>query len=143
MANSLVPYIQVGFDFEALCVHGRFDLGRCEDEHTAFSAAVSYDSVAVFNEAPLVVEAYLHSLLDNLTYRDQILCDRGNVQYVLEVGLLAVVAKWNVPDMLYWMRRIIACFDLSGSLECVQFSEPLLMRRHVVGCTRVNEPYIA
>ena len=83
MANSLVPYIQVGFDFEALCVHGRFDLGRCEDKHTAFSATVSYDSVAVFNEAPLVVEAYLHSLLDNLTYRDQILCDRGVMQYVL------------------------------------------------------------
>ena len=55
MANSLVSYIQVGFDFEALCVHGRFDLGRCEDEHTAFSTAVSYDSVAVFSRFPLVV----------------------------------------------------------------------------------------
>ena len=39
MANSLVPYVQVGFDFEALCKHGRFDLGRFEDKHTAFSAA--------------------------------------------------------------------------------------------------------
>ena len=27
MANSLVPYIQIGFDFEAFCKHGRFDLG--------------------------------------------------------------------------------------------------------------------
>ena len=61
---------------------------------------MSHDSVAVFDEAPLVTEAYLHSLLDYLTDRDQILCDRGDMQYVLEVGLLAVVAKWNVPDML-------------------------------------------
>ena len=28
MANSLVLYAQVRFDFGALCKHGRFDLGR-------------------------------------------------------------------------------------------------------------------
>ena len=67
MADSLVPYVQVRFDFETLCKHGRFDLGRCEDKHTAFSAAVSYDSVAFFNEAPLIIKSYLHSLLDYLT----------------------------------------------------------------------------
>jgi hypothetical protein len=67
MADSLVPYVQVGLGFQALCEHGRFDLGRCEDEHTAFSATVSYDSVVFFDEAPLIVEAYLHSLLDYLT----------------------------------------------------------------------------
>ena len=33
MASTLVPYIQVIFDFEALCKHGRFDLGPCEDKH--------------------------------------------------------------------------------------------------------------
>ena len=48
MANSLVPYFQVRFDFEALCKHGRFDLSRCKDKHTAFSAAMSYDVVAFF-----------------------------------------------------------------------------------------------
>ena len=37
MANSLVPYVQVRFNFEALCKHGRFELSRCEDKHTAFS----------------------------------------------------------------------------------------------------------
>ena len=67
MADSLVPYVRVGFDFEALCKHGRFDLGGCEDKHKAFSAAVSYDSVAFFDEAPLIIESYLHSLLDYLT----------------------------------------------------------------------------
>ena len=67
MADSLVPFVRVEFDFEALCKHGRFDLGRCEDKHTAFSAAVSYDSVAFFDEAPLIIKSYLHSLLDYLT----------------------------------------------------------------------------
>ena len=76
MANSLVPYVQVKFDFEALCKHGQFDLSRCEDKHTAFSAAVSYYSIAFFDEAPLIVESYL---LDYLTDRDQVLGDGGNV----------------------------------------------------------------
>ena len=43
------------------------------------SAAVSYDLVAFFNEAPLIVESYLHSLLDYLTDRDQVLGDGGNM----------------------------------------------------------------
>ena len=67
MANSLVPYVQIRFDFEALCKHGQFYLSRCEDKHTVFSAVVSYDSVTFFDEAPLIVESYLHSLLDYLT----------------------------------------------------------------------------
>ena len=79
MADSLVPYVQVGLGFEALCEHGRFDLGRCEDKHTAFSATVSYDSVVFFDEAPLIVESYLHALLDYLPDRDQVLGDGGNM----------------------------------------------------------------
>ena len=67
MADSLVPYVQVGLGFEALCEHSRFDLGRCEDKHTTFTTTVSYDSAVFFDEAPLIVEAYLHSLLDYLT----------------------------------------------------------------------------
>ena len=49
------------------------------DKHMAFSVAVSYDSVVFFDEAPLIVESYLHSLLDYLTDRDQILGDGGDV----------------------------------------------------------------
>ena len=67
MSDSLVTYVQVGLGFEALCEHSRFDLGRCEDKHTAFSAAVGYDSVAFFDETPLIIESCLHSLLDYLT----------------------------------------------------------------------------
>ena len=93
MANLLVPYVQVGFSFEALCKHGRFDIGRCKDKHVAFTTAVIYDSVAFFDEAPLIVESYMHSLFDDLTDRDQIFGDSGNMQYVFEVGWLDFVAE--------------------------------------------------
>ena len=79
MANSLVPQVQVGFDFEALCKHGRFYLGRCEDKHATFTTAVSYDLIASFDEAPIIVESYLHSLFDNLTDRDQVFCHSGDM----------------------------------------------------------------
>ena len=83
MANSPMLYVQVKFDFEARCKHGQFDLGRGEDKYTAFSVPVSYDSITFFDEAPLIVESYLHSLFDDLTDRDQIFGDNGDMQYVL------------------------------------------------------------
>ena len=96
---------------------------------------MSYDLVTFFDEAPLIVEAYLHSLFNDMTDGDQIFGDSGDMQYVLEVGLVAIIAEWDVPDMLYWMSRVIACLDISGTLGCVQFAKPILMRRHVVGCS--------
>ena len=80
---------------------------------------MSYDLIASFDDAPLIVESYLHPLFDYLTNRYQIFGDSGDMQYVLEVGLVAIVAEWDVPDMLYWMSRVIACLDISGSLGCV------------------------
>ena len=38
---------------------------------------------------------------------------------VLEVGLVAIVSEWDVPDVFYWMSPVIACLDISGSLGCV------------------------
>ena len=78
-----------------------------------------YDLITSFDEAPLIVESYLHPLFNNLTDQDQIFGDSEDMQYVLEVGLVAFVAKWDIPDMLYWMCRFIACLDISGSLGCV------------------------
>mgnify|MGYP000205663853 CR=1 FL=1 len=119
MADSLVPYVQVGFNFEALCKHGQFNLGRWEDKHAAFSAPVNYDSVTFFNETPLIIESYLHSLINDLTDGDQIFGDIGDMQCVFEIGLVAIIAEWDIPDVLYWMSRVIACLDISGSLGCV------------------------
>ena len=75
--------------------------------------------VASFDEAPLIVESYLHSLFDNLTDRDQVFGDSGDMQYIFEVSLMAIVSEWDVPDMLYWMSHVIPCLDISGSLGCV------------------------
>ena len=113
MANSPVPHVQVRFYFDALCKHSRFYLGRCEDKHATFTTVVNYDLIASFDEAPIIVESYLHSLFDNMTDRDQVFCDSGDMQYVLEVGLVAIVSEWDVPDMLYWMSRVIAYLDIS------------------------------
>ena len=41
------------------------------------------------------------------------------MQHVFEVGLVAIVAKWNVPDVLYWMSCVIACLDITGALGCM------------------------
>ena len=119
MDNSLVPQVQVGFDFEALCKHGRFYLDRCEDKHATFTTAVSYDLIASFDEAPIIVESYLHSLFDNLTDRDQVFCYGRDMQYVLQVGLFAIVSEWDVPDMSYWMSRVIAYFNIFRSFGFV------------------------
>ena len=80
---------------------------------------MSYDLITSFDEAPIIVESYLHSLFNNLTDRDQVFGDGGDMQYVLEVGLVVFVAEWDVPNMLYWMSRVIACLDITGSLGCV------------------------
>ena len=70
--------------------------------------------IASFDEAPIIVESYLHSLFDSLIDRDQVFCDSGDMQYILEVGLVAIVS-----DMLYWMSRVIAYLDISRSFRCV------------------------
>ena len=93
MANLLVPYIQAGFNFEALYKHGRFHLIRCEGKHASFTAAVRYDLIASLDEAPIIVKSYLHSLFDNLTDRDNVFCDGRDMQYILEVGLVAFVVE--------------------------------------------------
>ena len=48
-----------------------------------FMTAVSYDLIAFFDEAPIIVELYMHSLFDNLTDRDQVFGDSGDMQYVV------------------------------------------------------------
>ena len=75
--------MEVGFDFEALCKHGRFYLGRWEDKHVTFTTVVSYDLITSFEEAPIIVESYLHPLFDNLTDRDQVFCDARDMQYIV------------------------------------------------------------
>ena len=84
-----------------------------------FTTAMSYELITSFDEAYLIVESYLHPLFDNLTYRDQIFSDSGDMQYVLDVDLVAFVAEWDVPDMLYWISRVFTCLDISGSLGCM------------------------
>ena len=53
---------------------------------------VNYVLIYSFDEAPIIVESYLHSLFDNLANRYQVFCDGRNMSYVLEVALFAIVS---------------------------------------------------
>ena len=84
VANSLVPQFYVGFDFLAFCIHG------LEDEHMAFSTTVCYDVISFFDEASVIVEAYLHTLFYNLADRDQILRDSRHMQSLFPNGTFPI-----------------------------------------------------
>ena len=77
MADSLVPQLDVRLGFETFGIHGRFHLVRIENEHTAFSPSLSYESNIFLNEAIFIVGTNLHALLLDLANQDQILCYGG------------------------------------------------------------------
>ena len=44
-----------------------------------FTVPVSYNLIYSFDEAPIIVESYLHSLFNNLPNRYQVFCDGRNM----------------------------------------------------------------
>ena len=96
VADSLVPQLDARLVFETVSVHCRFHLVRIEDEHSAVSPPLSYESAILLDEASFFVEADLHALLHDLADRDQILCYCGHVQDILDAIVLAVVAEWDL-----------------------------------------------
>ena len=68
VANSLVEQFQAGFDFEAFCIHCWVYLAWFEDKHSAFSATMHDEAALLFDEAPFIIEPYLHPLFNDLAY---------------------------------------------------------------------------
>ena len=66
MANPFVPQLDIRIDLESLCIHRCVHLNRIEDKHATFSSCMSDKLALILNEPALMVESYLHSLLDNL-----------------------------------------------------------------------------
>ena len=64
------------------------------------------------------------------------------MQVILDVGLIALFTKGDIFDMLDGVDCVIPCFDIAGSFEFSEFSKPICMRHHVIGCTRIDKPYI-
>ena len=73
VANLLAPQFYVRISFRAFCEHGRFHLVRVENEYSAFSSFERDDSALFVDEAPVLVKSDLHTLLNHLADRDQIL----------------------------------------------------------------------
>ena len=116
VANSLVPQL-VGVDFRAFCEHGRFHLVRIENEHSAFSSSARDDSALFFVEAPVLVELYLHPLLNHLADRDQILRAGRYMKDIFNVRLLTFFAERNIANVPNRMRSVVSGFHIVVSLR--------------------------
>ena len=82
---------------------------RVEDEHLAFSSTTRHDSAFLYNEveASYVIEANLHALVHDIADEDQILLYCWKMQDVLDVGLIALFAEWDITDMLNRVTCVI------------------------------------
>ena len=78
--------------FESLRVHRGVYLRRIDDKHAAFSSSMSDKLAFTLDEGTSQVESFLNFYLQNSANLDQILCDRPDMQYVLDVALV-VIAK--------------------------------------------------
>ena len=64
------------------------------------------------------------------------------MQNILDVGLVALFAEWDIADMLNGVNSVIPSFYISRSVRLSELTEPILMTHHVVGCARVEKPYV-
>ena len=116
MANSLVPQFDVCLGFETFTVHCRFHLVRIEDEHSAISPPLRYESAIFLDEASFFVEADLHALLHDLADGDQILRYCGHVQEILDASLLAFFPEWDIADVPNGVRGVVSRLYEAGSI---------------------------
>ena len=66
----------------------------------------------------------------------------GTCKNVLDIGLFAFVPEWDISYTLNGVSCVIPSLDIDGSIRLSQISKPIFVRRHVIGCSRVNKPYI-
>ena len=92
--------------------HGKVKIYK----HATFSSCMRDKLALILDEATFLVESYLHSLLDNLANRDQILCDCRDMQYILQVALVVVIVKGHISNVLNRVRVVITSLHHAGSL---------------------------
>ena len=69
-----MPQYDLGLDFLSFCEQGDTTVIGVEDEHLPVSAPLRNNLALFLNEAPKVRESHLHSLVDDLFDRHQVLC---------------------------------------------------------------------
>ena len=68
----------------------------------------------ILDEATLLIESYLHSLLVNFANGDQILCDCRDMQYVLDVALVVMIVKGRISNVLNCVWGFITSLHHTG-----------------------------
>ena len=79
MAYPLVPQVDVRLGFLSLCEHYGAPVRGVEDEHPPVSVSLRNNSAFFLDEAPEVCKPDLHPLVDDLSYRHQVLQDCRDV----------------------------------------------------------------
>ena len=97
-----------------------------------FSSSTTYESAFLFNEEAFMIELALHALFNDMDDQDQILRYSWNMQDVLDVGWVALLAVWDINDMSYWMCCVISSLYIAWSFPLSQVSKPFLMMCHMV-----------
>ena len=126
----------------ALGKYCRFHLVRVENEHPTFFSSSRGETIFLLDKATFMVETDLHALFYDLANQDQILHYSWNMQDVLDVGWVALLAVWDINDMSYWMCCVISSLYIAWSFPLSQVSKPFLMMCHMVWGAGVNKPYI-
>ena len=85
----------------------------------------------LFYETTPLVEADLHTLLHDLVDRDQILCNRGNVQDILNVVVVAL-AERDIADMPNGVCGVVSRLHVARLIGRTQVIELLYVGRHVI-----------
>ena len=125
MANPFVPQLNIRLSLESRCIHCCVHLSRIKNKHATFSSCMSDELALILDEKTILVESYLHSLLDNFTNRYQILCDFRDMQYILHVALVVVIVKGHISNVLYCVVEsspVSTTLGLSGSLKFMNHS---------------------
>ena len=95
-----MPQVDIPLELLPFGIHVRADVVGFEDEHPSFCPPIRNDMATIFDEAPTMVDLYLHSLIYNLSGPYQILGNRRYMQEVLHVTSLANMAQGYISNML-------------------------------------------
>jgi hypothetical protein len=134
VADPLVPQVDIRLGFLSLREQGGVGsiVSTVEDKHPPVFASSRNNPAFLLDEGSEVCKSDLHSLVDDLSDRDQVLRNRRNVQHVHKFPFLSDAAQGNFSDVRNLVRSVVSSRDYSGGLRFLQVRKPLLMTRHVI-----------
>jgi hypothetical protein len=113
VAYPPVPQVDIRLGFLSLCeqIGVGAIIGAVEDEHPPFSASSRNNPAFLLDEGSEVCKPNLHSVVDDLSHRDQVMRNRRNMQHVHKFPFLSDAAQGNFFDVRNWMRSVVSSSD--------------------------------